>query len=100
MSALPTVGRVVYYKSLGSPGGEYASVDRAAIITQVHNATCVDLCVLNPTGLFFNNSVTQGSAGGQWDWMPFQKGQAAKTEELESKLASTIDHSPKPFAGG
>lgn len=82
----PTVGRIVYYKSYGTPGGEYPSVDRAAIITQVHNATCVDLCVFNPTGQFFNQRVTQGLNPGQWDWMPFQKGQAAKTEELERKL--------------
>jgi hypothetical protein len=82
----PTVGRVVYYKSYGTPGGEYPSVDRAAIITAVHNATCVDLCVMNPTGLFFNQKVVQGSNGGQWDWMPYQKGQAAKTEQLEQKL--------------
>lgn len=77
---IPTVGRIVYYKSYGTPNGEYASVDRAAIVTNVHNATCVDLCVLNPTGMFFNTSVVQGSEGGKWDWMPYQKEQAAKTE--------------------
>lgn len=82
----PTVGRIVYYKSLGSPKGEFSSVDRAAIITRVHNETCIDLCVFNPTGLFFNTSVIQGSNGGQWDWIPYQKGQAAKTEEVESEL--------------
>lgn len=83
----PTTGRLVYYKSYGTPGGEFPSVDRAAIITQVHNATCVDLCVINPAGFFFNTSVVQGDNPGQWDWMPFQKGQAAKTESLESELA-------------
>lgn len=84
----PTVGRIVYYKSYGTPGGEYPSVDRAAIITQVHNATCVDLCVFNPTGQFFNQGVTQGPNPGQWDWMPFQKGHAQKTEELEREVAA------------
>lgn len=83
---IPTVGRLVYYKSYGTPGGEYKSVDRAAVITQVHNEKCVDLCVLNPTGLFFNTSVVQGSEGGQWDWMDYQKGQAAKTEQLEDRI--------------
>jgi hypothetical protein len=82
----PTVGRIVYYKSFGTPGGEYQSEDRAAIITKVHNDTCIDLCVFNPTGLFFNTSVVQGSNGGQWGWMPYQKGQAQKTEELEKLL--------------
>jgi hypothetical protein len=64
----PTVGRTVHYFSYGTPGGEYKSEPRAAIITQVHNATCVDLCVLNPTGMFFNQSVVQGQDGGKWDW--------------------------------
>lgn len=85
----PTVGRMVYYFSFGTPNGKYPSTERAAIITAVHNDSCVDLCVLNPTGLFFNQNVVQGSAPGKWDWMPFQKGQAAKTEELEKKLADS-----------
>lgn len=72
----PTVGRLVYYKSYGTPNGEFKPEDRAAVITAVHNATCVDLCVFNPTGLFFNQNVVQGSEGGKWDWMPFQKEQA------------------------
>lgn len=82
----PTVGRVVYYKSYGTPGGEYPSVDRAAIITAVVGAKdpkggekyMVSLCVLNPEGMFFNQSVEQGQEGGQWDWMPFQKDQASR----------------------
>jgi len=75
---IPTVGRIVYYKSFGTPGGEFPSVEHAAIITQVHTAVCVDLCVINPTGMFFNTSVMQGDNPGQWDWMPYQKQQASK----------------------
>lgn len=85
----PTVGRVVYYKSLGSPNGEFISTDRAAIITSVINDIRVSLCILNPNGMYFNLDVEQGQEAGQWDWMPFQKGQAAKTEELERKLKDT-----------
>lgn len=65
----PTVGRMVYYKAYGTPGGEYPSVDRAAVITQVHSDTRVGLCILNPTGMFFNVSVFQGPNPGQWDWI-------------------------------
>ncbi|WP_212758540.1 hypothetical protein [Paenibacillus sinopodophylli] len=83
---IPTVGRVVYYKSRGSKDGAYEPVDRAAIITIVNSPTDVGLCVLNPEGLYFQPTVNQGTEPGQWDWMPFQKGQAAKTEELERKL--------------
>lgn len=83
----PTVGRMVYYKSYGTPGGEYPSVDRAAVITDVglqqsviDGSQClhVRLCVMNPEGLFFTKWLEQGSKPGQWDWMPFQKDQVAR----------------------
>jgi len=35
MEQTPTVGRIVHYQSYGSPGGEYRSEPRAAIITEV-----------------------------------------------------------------
>ncbi|WP_405154766.1 hypothetical protein [Paenibacillus sp. FSL K6-0108] len=75
----PTVGRIVYYKSYGTPNGEFKPEDRAAVVTGVVDENTVHLCVLNPTGMFFNTNVKQGSEGGQGDWMPFQKEQAAKT---------------------
>jgi hypothetical protein len=53
-------------------------------VTGVVDSTTVQLCVLNPTGQFFNLNVKQGSEGGQWDWMPFQKDQA-KRYGLEEK---------------
>lgn len=49
----PTVG--VYYKSYGTPNGEYGSKDRADIITGVVDDTTIHLAVLNPTKLFFNH---------------------------------------------
>jgi hypothetical protein len=84
----PTVGRLVYYKSYGTPNGEYKPEERAAIVTGVVDDTTVHLCVLNPTGMFFNLNVKQGDNGGQWDWMPFQRGQATKTEEIQKQLES------------
>ncbi|MFP7287998.1 hypothetical protein SFC15_17425 [Shouchella clausii] len=83
----PTVGRVVYYKSYGTPNGEYKPENRAAIITGVVDEETVHLCVLNPTGMFFNLNVSKGSEGGQWDWMPYQKGQAKITEGIINKYA-------------
>lgn len=84
----PTIGRVVFYNRYGTPGGEHKSEESAAIITKVHNDSCVDLCVLNPSGIHFNQKVIQGDQPGHWEWMPYQKGQAQKTEELEEKLQS------------
>jgi hypothetical protein len=66
----PTVGRVVHYHSYGTPGGEYLPMDRAAMITAVNEDQTVDLCVLNPTGLFFNQGVAYSEDGkpGTWSW--------------------------------
>ena len=84
---IPTVGRIVYYKSYGTPNGEYKPEDRAAIVTDVapNDPTIVSLCVLNPTGMFFNEVVKQGTEGGQWDWMPYQKAQATNSQSAEPR---------------
>jgi len=78
LTVKPTVGRMVYYKSYGTPNGEYKPEDRSATITEVIDDETVSLCVFNPTGLFFNQNVKQGQEGGQWDWMPFQKDQQTR----------------------
>ena len=83
----PSVGRVVHYVSYGTPGGEYASKCRAAMVTVVPkylvaepmdgcpNGTggewIASLAVLNPTGTFFNENVPQDEnehCGGSWHW--------------------------------
>lgn len=90
----PTVGRLVYYVAYGTPGGEYkAGAERAAVITQVNADGTVGLCILNPTGMFFTVSVKNdqdGKAPGTWHWMPYQVGQAAKTEAAEKALADKV----------
>ncbi|MEV0616178.1 hypothetical protein AB0I81_22885 [Nonomuraea sp. NPDC050404] len=55
---IPTVGQTVHYVSHGTPGGEYKSECRAAIITETNTSDTVGLCVLNPTGMLFNRTVT------------------------------------------
>lgn len=76
----PSVGRVVHYRSYGTPGGEYSSECRAAIVTAVpetvgsfanEGTNCVSLCVLNPTGMFFHEEVWRGTdcgSAGTWHW--------------------------------
>jgi hypothetical protein len=69
----PSVGRVVHYQAFGTPGGEYKSEPKAAIITAVHSDSLVGLCVLNPSGMFFNTChLDQSDApkGGTWHWPP------------------------------
>ncbi len=88
----PSVGGIVHYVSYGTPGGEYTSECRAAIVTEavpvamVPGAdTGVSLCVLNPAGMFFNRNVpyhegdtghdhagaeipAKSYPGGTWHW--------------------------------
>lgn len=67
---MPSVGRVVHYVSHGSQ--VYTSECRAAVVTETYGgASTVGLCVLNPSGQFFQRSVTQdedGHRGGSWHW--------------------------------
>lgn len=77
---VPTVGRIVYYKSRGSADGVFPSVNRAAIITDVNAAPTrndgstdiaeykVKLTVFNPEGIFFTDWLHQGDAPGNWNW--------------------------------
>lgn len=91
----PSVGRTVHYVSYGTPGGEYKSECRAAIVTSVkrlaidvtapspennENEYDISLCVLNPEGMFFKHFVPydewngnerlEGAMpqGGSWHW--------------------------------
>ena len=72
---------IVHYHSYGSPGGEFKPEPRAAVITEVGHmgissnfeATSeVGLCVLNPTGQFFNRNVpySETPMPGHWSWPP------------------------------
>ena len=69
----PSIGRIVHY-SYGTPGGEYKPEPRAAIITEIsaNGDSRVGLCVLNPTGMFFNREVaySEAPAPGHWSWPP------------------------------
>lgn len=85
----PSVGRIVHYVAYGTPGGEFpARVCRAAVITEVGSddhydgpmvsredrkggvVMLVGLCVLNPTGQYFNRGVpySEEKRPGTWHW--------------------------------
>lgn len=71
----PSVGRTVHYVSYGTPGGEYTSQCRAAVITAVRGVLQgdegVDLFVMNPEGIFLNKGVRHDEnekKGGTWHW--------------------------------
>lgn len=93
----PTVGRVVWFYPIGHPSlnlNNNLNAPLAAIIAYVWSDVLVNLAVFDCNG----NSVPHTSIVLEQDevpappgqsyctWMPYQKGQAAKTEALEAKL--------------
>lgn len=86
----PTIGRVVWYRPASHDGDQ----PLCALVTYVHSDTMVNLAVFDPNGNpFAATSVPlrqdddPAPAGSYAEWMPYQKGQAAKAEALEQKLA-------------
>ena len=95
----PTVGRVVlYHPSTNDPGGNIPGGPLAAIIARVHSDTLVNLMVISPDGSPFGRTSVcllqsdeqraRHQTGPYCEWMPYQKGQAAKTEALEKQLGA------------
>jgi len=104
------VGRIVHYVSYGTPGGEYRSQCRAAIITeagqwvttetespdpntriltQQWEAWACALSVLNPTGVFFNSGGVPiryddtEHQGGTWHWPEGSPAASARGRQYE-----------------
>lgn len=99
----PTVGRIVHFHLGGTepipdPGrSNFRLADNdlyAATIAAVVTPTLVNLTVSDSWGNTFGRTniplVQEGEehpAGAWCEWMDYQKGQAAKTEQLERQLA-------------
>jgi len=68
----PQISDSVHYQAYGTPGGEYLSVPRAAIVTEVLPDGKVRLCILNPTGIFFSPPLDYDEDGkpGSWRYPP------------------------------
>ena len=74
----PTVGRNVHYHSA-------TGKTLAAIVTEV-DRDHLTLTVFTIDGPQVVTGVLEGDRPGRWEWMPYQKGQATKTESHESEL--------------
>ena len=93
----PTIGRVVHYYPeewevayLGFARGEHT-----ALIVAVHGDRMINVVVFDRQGNMFKRPsiplLQEGDpaiCGCHCEWMPYQKGQAAKTEEAEKKAAA------------
>lgn len=98
----PTVGRLVHFR----PGRQATTLrvqydpkqPLAAIVAYVHTPRSVNLDVIDALGrhhAFTNVRLLQDDDKGTDDepfaeWMPFQKGQAQKTEQAEKALAGAV----------
>lgn len=95
----PTVGRVVWYwpGQVGDPG--FGSGPQAAIVTHVWSDRMVNLAVFAPNGTHYSRTSVvliqpgdDGAAPGRpyCAWMPYQLGQAAKTDAAEGGLMDRV----------
>lgn len=89
----PTVGRVVWYHPATFNGLAGDSVQPlAAIVARVWTDASVNLAVFDSNGVSHSRTsvllVQEDDPvpdGAYCEWMPYQKGQAAKTESLDAK---------------
>ena len=87
----PTVGRVVWFYAMGH---DEVTQPHAAIVAAVHNDRLINVAFFDANGVAgsaTNVTLLQddeiAAVGSEYCcWMPFQKGQAAKTEEIQRRL--------------
>lgn len=88
----PTVGRVVWFYKFNAVSGHHGPL--AAHVCKVWSDCMVNLMAISEEGSPFSETSVrliqdneEAPASNYCCWMPYQKGQAAKTEALEKKLA-------------
>jgi len=83
----PTIGRVVLFFDTDG-------LKRAGIVANVYEDYVINIMVADHDGSTYPATMVTHKTEGKpvsnryWDWMDYQKGQAAKTEQLEAKLKS------------
>lgn len=88
----PTIGRVVWVHRPGSISERYQQPE-VGFIVFVHNPRLINIAGFDANGEHFAATSVQllqdddARLGGIYAWwMPYQKGQAAKTEALEKQI--------------
>lgn len=89
----PTIGRVVLVRLSPSQRDPFP-----ALVTKVWGDRCVNVAGFNDGGTPFSVSSCRllqdddekPAVGSYAEWMPYQKGQAAKTEALQAQVAGAV----------
>ena len=92
----PTVGRMVWYWPHGADVAK-GMQPLSAQIAYVHSDTIINIGYLSPNGEANHATSVRLLREGEapfpstpyCEWMPYQKGQAAKTEALERQILGT-----------
>lgn len=97
----PTIGRIVWYRPSSFDLSEMTILDGeqpcAGTVAYVHSDSMVNLTVSDHFGKTYQRTSVYLKQEGAPDaakttayceWMPYQKGQAAKTEALEKRLGT------------
>ncbi len=86
--AYPTVGRIVLFHDPEhvEPFAGLVAVAEANRYTIPHLAVFLHDGLRMATGVKHKDCVKLARGEAYWDWMPYQKGQAAKTEALQAQL--------------
>jgi len=91
----PTPCRMVWYHPAGA---DPAALPHAAMVVGVHNERCVNLAIFDAEGHLYHGTEVLLLQDGDTrperayaEWMPYQKGQSAKTE---ADTAATVDLAP------
>lgn len=96
----PTIGRKVWYW----PGYGNAKQPMDATVCYVHDDHTVNLLAVTHEGVplgklrvpLVQDGEPKPEVGPYCEWMPYQKGQAAKTEEAESALVDRLVKQMEP----
>lgn len=95
----PTVGRIVWYHPHVDQGGDVNGQPHGAFLAHVHSPRLINLTVFNENGSVYAKTSVKllqdddapPPDGDYAEWMPFQKGQATKTEQLQAAPALSLD---------
>lgn len=89
----PTVGRVVWVRKRVQ-----TTQPEVALVTWVHSDICINVAGFDANGnafqltsLHLRQDDTEAPHSVHAEWMPYQKGQAAKTEALQAAARSSFN---------